>query len=87
MDKFPDSFQRNNFELSTPRSQACYLRKTIYDLITKNSSKLISGLTLEFEKELNSGDTQLIISELRERGFKASSNYDIYKGKHIINIS
>ena len=87
MEKFPENFHRKNYEIVTPRSQACSLRKSIYEIVNRNSAKLTSGLTIEFDKELQSGDTQLIISELRERGFKASSNYDIYKGKHILNIS
>lgn len=87
MEKFPQDFHRNNFEIATPRSRACKLRKDIYNVVVANKTKLTSGLTLEFEEQLSSGDTQLIISELRERGFKASSNYDIYKGKHIMTIS
>ena len=87
METFPQNFHRKNFEVATPRSRVCSLRKEIYNIVTNNKSKLNSGLTLEFENQLSSGDAQTMIAELRERGFKASANYDIYKGKHVMNIS
>ena len=53
----------------------------------KYEDLILDYASVEFEEQLSSGDTQLIISELRERGFKATSNYDIYKGKHVMTIS
>lgn len=87
METFPQEFHRNNFETATPRTRACSLRKEVYNIINNNKSKLSYGLKVEFENHLSSGDVQTIISELRARGFKATTNYDIYKGKHIMNIS
>ena len=87
MEHFPQNFHRQNYTTTTPRSRICGLRKNIYNIVNENSSKLESGLSIEFENNLISCDIQTIVAELRERGFKASCNFNIYKGKHIINIS
>ena len=46
MEKFPENFHRKNYEIVTPRSQACSLRKSIYVIFKRNSSTLTSALTI-----------------------------------------
>ena len=36
MEKFPENFHRKNYEIVTPRSQACSLRKSIYEIAKEN---------------------------------------------------
>ena len=93
MDKFPNNFHRENFAinpdllLSKKKLQTDKYRKQIYDFITRHSNNLPNSLDYAFDQYITSDISQKLTSELRNRGFKVSCNYDIYRDRVIMKIT
>ena len=93
MDKFPNNFHRENFAvnpdllMSKRRIQTEKYRKLIYDFINENSNNLPNSIEYVFDRYITSDISQKITAELRNRGFRVSCNYDIYRDRVLMKIT
>lgn len=92
MDEFPKDFFRHNFkeEMKFFNKKKDYInsvRKNIYEYILTNGKELNNGIIFEFNSFPTSDVVQIITTELRLRGFKVTSNFDIYKDRQIMIIT
>lgn len=92
MNEFPKNFFRHNFKeemkfFNKKKNYINSVRKEIYEYILNNSSELNNGIIYKFNSFPTSDVVQIISNELRLRGFKVTSNFDIYKDKQIMIIT
>jgi hypothetical protein len=92
MDEFPKDFFRHNFKekmqfFNKKKDYINSIRKKVYEYILNNGKELNNGIIYEFNSFPTSDVVQIISTELRLRGFKVTSNFDIYRDKQIMIIT
>ena len=92
MDEFPKDFFRHNFKekmkfFNKKKDYINSIRKKVYEYILNNGKELNNGVIFEFNSFPTSDVVQIISTELRLRGFKVTSNFDIYRDKQIMIIT
>jgi len=92
MDEFPKDFFRHNFKekmkfFNKKKDYINSIRKKVYEYILNNGKELNNGIIFEFNSFPTSDVVQIISTELRLRGFKVTSNFDIYRDKQIMIIT
>ena len=92
MDEFPKDFFRHNFKekmqfFNKKKDYINSIRKKVYEYILNIGIELNNGIIYEFNSFPTSDVVQIISTELRLRGFKVTSNFDIYRDKQIMIIT
>ena len=85
MEEFPDNFYKSYYKIDRKKTLKEY-REKIYNIISNNKEKLKKVLAIEFDEYVTSDISSKLVAELRERGFKVSCNYDIYRGKQLLYV-
>tara|TARA_E500000178_G_C16611453_1_gene569239 strand:- start:290 stop:568 length:279 start_codon:yes stop_codon:yes gene_type:complete len=92
MNEFPKNFFRHNFKeemkfFNKKKDYINSIRKEIYEYVLNKSGELNNGIIYKFNSFPTSDVVQIISNELRLRGFKVTSNFDIYRDKQIMIIT